>query len=263
MGDPTRAARVKAVLPVHAFGQMADMPAILALAQSHGLAVIEDAACALGATWQGRQAGTWGRAGCFSLHPRKAITTGEGGFVCTADAALARRLRILRNHGLDPDAPGEFVEPGFNYRMTEFQAALGTTQLAKLDRIIAARRAGAARYDAMLANGPIRPPAVRPEAATVYQTYVALLPAEMAARRGELIAALKQGGVETNIGTIHMPLTSYYRRTYGHKPGDFPATDEVFARSLALPLYEKITPDDQRQVVAALAAALPQLAGAR
>lgn len=249
MADADKVRRVKAVLPVHAFGQMADMPAILALAHRHGVAVVEDAACALGATWEGRQAGTWGRAGCFSLHPRKAITTGEGGFVSTSDGAIARRLRTLRNHGLDPEQPGEFVEPGFNYRMTEFQAALGTTQLAKLDRIIAARRAAAARYDELLADGLVSPPVVRSECQTVYQTYVATLPAEAAERRADLIASLKERGVETAIGTIHMPLTSYYSRTYGHEPGDFPATDEGFARSLSLPLYEQLRAADQAVVI--------------
>jgi dTDP-4-amino-4,6-dideoxygalactose transaminase len=141
-GKPGTAGKVKAILPVHAFGQLADMPRILELAGRYGLPVVEDAACALGATWLGRPAGTWGIMGCFSLHPRKAITTGEGGFISTADADLARRLRTLRNHGLDPQAPApDFVEPGFNYRMTEFQAALGSTQLAKLDRILAAIQA--------------------------------------------------------------------------------------------------------------------------
>jgi len=253
--------RVKAILPIHAFGQMADMPAIMALAARHGLAVVEDAACALGATWQGRQAGTWGLTGCFSLHPRKAVTTGEGGLVCTADAAIARRIRALRNHGLDPQTPGEFVEPGFNYRMTEFQAALGSTQLAKLGRIVAARRAAAARYDELLAGGPVRPPAVAAEAGAVYQTYVALLPAQATTRRDELIARLKRRGVETNIGTIHVPMTAYYRKTYGHRRGEFPVTDEVFEQSLSLPLYESIRPDDQRTVVRELAAAMDDLTG--
>jgi dTDP-4-amino-4,6-dideoxygalactose transaminase len=130
--------RVKAILPVHTFGQMADMPAILKLAELYNIPVIEDAACALGATLHGRQAGTWGMMGCFSFHPRKAITTGEGGILTTNDSALASRLRALRNHGQDPDASSpDFIMPGFNYRMTEFQAALGITQMAKLDRIIA------------------------------------------------------------------------------------------------------------------------------
>jgi dTDP-4-amino-4,6-dideoxygalactose transaminase len=141
--DPAELARVgdvKAVLPVHAFGLMADMEAI----GSYGLPVVEDAACALGATWAGRPAGSWGRAGCFSFHPRKAVTTGEGGMVVTDDGSVAAVARELRNHG---QADGQFVRPGFNYRMTDFQGALGVTQMAKLERVVTARRAAAARSD--------------------------------------------------------------------------------------------------------------------
>lgn len=255
MGNPETAGKVRAILPVHAFGQLADMPKILELAGRHGLPVIEDAACALGATWQGRQAGTWGRMGCFSLHPRKAITTGEGGFITTADAGLARRLRTLRNHGLDPQAPTpDFVEPGFNYRMTEFQAALGSTQLAKLDRILVARRQGAARYDALLTDSPIRTPSVRPECTPTYQTYVTLLPSEAASRRQEIISALKERGVETAIGTIHIPMTTYYSRTYGYTRENFAVTDNVSACSLALPLYEGMQEREQSECVRQLLA---------
>ena len=111
------------------------------MANHYAVPVVEDAACALASTWRGRQAGTWGDMGCFSFHPRKAITTGEGDIVTTENPELARRLRALRNHGLDPEALApDFIMPGFNYRMTEFQAALGLTQMSKLDRIITARR---------------------------------------------------------------------------------------------------------------------------
>lgn len=242
--------RVKAILPVHTFGQMADMSAIMAIARQYDLPVIEDAACALGATWQGRPAGAWGALGCFSFHPRKAITTGEGGLITTDRDDLAWRLRALRNHGQDPDAAGaDFVMPGFNYRLTEFQAALGLTQMAKLERIIAARRAWAARYNALLADSPIRPPYVAPEAAAVYQSYVVLLPERMAPRRGDLIARLSAEGIETTIGTWHMPLTTYFRSRYGYRQGDFPVADDVFARSLTLPLHERLTDEEQQRVV--------------
>src|SRR5439155_14036273 len=117
---------IKVVLPVHTFGRMADMPRLLEVAGRHGAAVIEDAACALGAKLNGSRAGSLGIMGCFSFHPRKAITTGEGGMVTTNDSALARQLRALRNHGLDPDsAIPDFVMAGYNMRITEFQAALG------------------------------------------------------------------------------------------------------------------------------------------
>ena len=250
MSNAHTARRVRAVLPVHAFGQMADMAAIGEIAGVYSLPVIEDAACALGAKWQGRQAGTWGRMGCFSFHPRKAVTTGEGGVITTDDATLASRLRALRNHGLDPDALlPDFILPGFNYRMTEIQAALGQTQMAKLDRIIEARRRLALRYNGLLTNTPLQPPVVLPESQPVYQSYVVLLPDWLSSRRAELIRQLKEQGVESNIGTWHIPLTTYYRTRYDYQSGDFPVTDRVFARSLTLPLYEALPVADQDFVV--------------
>ena len=244
------ARRVRAILPVHTFGQMADMPAILELAERYDLPVVEDAACALGATLNQRQAGTWGVMGCFSFHPRKAITTGEGGIITTNDPALAHRLRALRNHGQDPDAlTPTFIMPGFNYRLTEFQGALGLTQMSKLDRIIQARRSLAANYDLLLRGTQIRPPVVGEGYQSVYQSYVTLLPEFAAPMRAALIADLKINGIESNIGTWHMPLTHYFRTRYGYREGDFPATDDVFARTLTLPLYERLSQNDQKQVV--------------
>src|SRR5215207_7433580 len=131
---------IKAVLVVHAFGGMTDMFRIADIAARYDVPVIEDAACALGADLQGQQAGTWGLMGCFSFHPRKAVTTGEGGMVSSNDDRLSRRLRVLRNHGQDPDSSTpDFVAPGYNLRLTEFQAALGITQLSKLERIVERR----------------------------------------------------------------------------------------------------------------------------
>jgi perosamine synthetase len=243
--------RVKAILPVHAFGQLSDMPEIMAIANKHGIPVIEDAACALGATMDEKQAGTWGVMGCFSFHPRKAVTTGEGGMITTDDEDLAWRLRVLRNHGQDPASPTpDFVMPGLNYRVTEFQAALGLTQMAKLKRIIHARRAAAVRYDSLLEESPLTPPGVAANSEHVYQSYVTLLPKELAPKRSGIISQLRMQGVETNIGTWHIPLTSYYRNLYGYLPGDFPLTDDVFARALTLPLFEGLTEREQQEVVA-------------
>jgi perosamine synthetase len=253
MGTPATARRVRCVLPVHAFGVPADLPAIVDICGRYDLPVIEDAACALDASLGGRPMGSWGVMGCFSFHPRKAVTTGEGGAVTTNDAALVRRLKALRNHGLDPEAAGpDFVVPGFNYRMTEFQAALGVTQLAKVERLQAARRAAAARYDALLAGTPLIPPAVRPDSRPAYQSYVVLLPDAVAPRRADIIRALREQGIETQIGTWHMPMITYYRSRYGFREGDFPVTDQVFARSLTLPLHERLTADDQAHVVRSL-----------
>jgi len=250
MANGDTAHRVKGVLPVHTFGQMADMPAILELAERYNLPVIEDAACALCATLHGRQAGTWGVMGCFSFHPRKAITTGEGGIITTGDAALARRLRALRNHGQDPDlASPDFIMPGYNYRMTEFQAALGITQMDKLERIIIARGRLAAHYDELLKGTSLQPPEVAPGSRPIYQSYVVLLPERAATCRADIITRLKDQGIETSIGTWHMPITTYFRSRFGYKVGDFPTADQVFSRSMTLPLYEKMSPSQQEEVV--------------
>jgi perosamine synthetase len=250
MAKGDTASRVKAILPVHNFGQMADMPAIMKLAEENHLHVIEDAACALGARLDGRQAGALGVMGCFSFHPRKAITTGEGGMITTNDPGIARRLRALRNHGHDPDASStDFILPGFNYRMTEIQAVLGTTQMKKLDRIIAARRRLAARYDALLAEAPIQTPTVAKTSEPVYQSYVILLPVDVARRRSDLIQNLREQGIETTIGTWHIPLTTHFRTIFDHKAGDFPVTDRVFAQALTLPLFEQLTEQQQQEVV--------------
>ena len=244
---------VKAILPVHTFGGMADMSKITKVAEQYGVPVIEDAACALGAEIEGRRAGTWGLMGCFSFHPRKAITTGEGGIVTTDDASLVLRLRMLRNHGLDPEAPTpDFVLPGHNMRMTEFQAALGSTQMQKVERIIASRRSQAARYDKLFEPTEIVPPDALPGSRHVYQSYVALLPQKVSPRRPEIIAALKAQGIETTIGTYHLPLTTYFRNRGGYSTGDFPVTDDVAARAISLPLFEVLTSQQQEQVATEL-----------
>ena len=212
--------QVKAILPVHTFGLMADISAILKIADTYNLTVVEDAACALGADANGIKAGAWGTMGCFSFHPRKAITMGEGGIITTNDSKIDQRLRSLRNHGLDMENPiSDFVEPGFNYRITEFQAAMGNTQMGKLERIIHARKVAAQRYDLLLKNTSLKSPFVPENQGHVYQSYVALLPKHLADIRTELINQLKENGIETTIGTRHMPLSKYYAVRYGYKTG--------------------------------------------
>ena len=191
--------------------------------------------------------------GCFSFHPRKAITTGEGGMITTNDAGLARQLRALRNHGLDPDsATPDFVMAGYNMRITEFQAAMGMTQIAKLERIIYSRRAQAATYVRLLAGSNILPSREVPGSRHVFQSFVALLPAFAAPRRAEIIANLKCAGIETTIGTYHMPMTTYFRKWGRFREGDFPVTDDVARRAMSLPLFGALTASQQVQVVNAL-----------
>lgn len=249
--------RLRAILPVHTFGQVADMTALQQISDAYGLPIVEDAACALGARWEGSPAGSWGVVACYSFHPRKAITTGEGGMIISDDADLVRTMRALRNHGQDPSAPyPDFVMPGFNYRMTELQAAIGLVQMEKLERVISARRRLAANYDRLLANTPLQPPFVPPNSHPVYQSYVIMLPEELALHRAAIIRWLKAEGIETTIGTWHMPMTTYFRSRYGYQPGDFAVTDRVFARSLTLPLYEDMKVSDQERVVSLVLAAL-------
>jgi dTDP-4-amino-4,6-dideoxygalactose transaminase len=251
--DAAAAGPLAAVIPVHPFGQLARMAEIADAAGD--VPLVEDAAAALGATGGGRPAGAHGLMGCFSFHPRKAVTTGEGGAVSTDDPALARTIRALRNHGQDPDSERvEFVEAGLNYRMTEFQAALGITQIRKLERIVDGRRTAAGRYDDLLVGSPVRPPVRRGNGEPVFQSYVTLLPSGV--DRDSIIGRLRAEGIETQIGTWHMPLASYYRTRYGYRPGDFPVTDAVFARSLTLPLHPLITAEEQARVVERLLAAL-------
>ncbi len=243
--------RVKAVLAADIFGQMADFSAIQEIAQRYDLPVVEDAACSLGASLDGIPAGSWGAMGCFSFHPRKAVTTGEGGVVTTNDDRLAWTIKALRNHGMDPDAPApDFVIPGFNYRMTEFQAALGQTQLAKLGRQLGSRRRLAANYNRLLRGTAVLIPTVKRGNEThVYQSYVVLLPNQAALKKAVLIQRLKELGVETTIGTWHMPMTRYFRERYGFRKGDFPVTDDLFERALTLPLFEAMVPEQQDEVV--------------
>jgi len=253
---------VKAILPVHAFGQVGDIGHIGAIADDAGIPVVEDAACALGARYDGRPAGTIGRVGCFSFHPRKAITTGEGGLVVTADVALADKVRALRNHGLDPRAGSpEFIVAGFNCRLTELQAALGTTQLAKLDRLIAERRVLAARYAEGLGGLGLALPSPREPERHVYQSYVVLLPEDLGGpgQPQRFVAAMRRREVETTIGTWHLPLTTHFRSAGGYGRGDFPATDAVFDRAVSLPLWSGLTHTDQVQVIEAVRASLGEL----
>jgi len=219
------------------------------VADRHRVPIIEDAACAIGATHDGRAAGNWGRLGCFSFHPRKTVTTGEGGMVTTDDPALARRLRVLRNHGQDPESPTpEFVAPGFNLRLTEFQGALGVTQVAKLDRLLARRREVARWYaEALGTTGLATQSSLAPEAHS-WQAHVSLLPARLAGERAAIIAELRSAGVEAQIGTHHQPLTRYFQGAGHHRVGEFPVTDDVAARALALPMHAGLTADDVRFV---------------
>lgn len=244
--------RTAAVMPVHEFGQPADMYPILAIARRHGLTVIEDAACALGAEYHGRRAGTMGATGCFSLHPRKMITTGEGGIVVTKSRRIANKVRALRNHGIVATRRGaEFNYAGFNYRMTDFQAALGLTQLKAMEQMIRQRRQQAAVYGRLLEKlSGVSVPKEIEGRRMVYQTYHVLL--DKSIDRDAVIGFLRQKGIETNFGAQAISCLKYYRKKYGYREGQFPKAAFAYRQGLALPMGTHVTPGRQRLVATLL-----------
>jgi dTDP-4-amino-4,6-dideoxygalactose transaminase len=248
--------RARAIMPVHPFGLPADMEPILAVADRHGLAVIEDAACALGATYRDRQAGSFGLAGCFSFHPRKSITTGEGGMITTSDAALADRIQLLRSHGgVREGGRFRFEAAGFNYRLSDILAAVGVAQMRKLDAFLAARRRVAGWYDRAL-NGldGVRRPIVPAGTTHTYQSYVVLL--DEGLDRDAVIAALRADGIESTLGTYALHDQPFFAREYGLHPGDRPASHRAFTGSLALPLHGGMVESEVIEVARALRGAL-------
>lgn len=227
--------RPRAVVPVHEFGLAAEIDAILQVAAEHHLDVIEDAACALGATHHGRPVGTFGRLGIFSFHPRKAITTGEGGAIVTNDDALAERCRQWRNHGQAfSDGRRDFVLAGFNYRMTEIQAAIGRVQLDKFPKILEHRRRLAAAYLDALANCPaITLPQSHPE--HTWQTFMVVLDERLS--RAEVMASLAREGIEAGPGSVAGHCGRVYCERFGYRSADLPHSARLHACGLALPLH--------------------------
>lgn len=241
---------VRAIMPVDTFGNPAQMTELADIAAEHGIPLVEDAACALGAEEGGRRAGSIGAIGCFSFHPRKIVTTGEGGMLVTDDAGVAEFARAFRNHGQQAvDGTTEFVLAGDNLRMTDIQGALGVVQMGRLDGLLEARARLAARYDDLLAPLGFRPQR-RSERAAV-QAYVALCPEELAG--SDVIAGLRDRGVEATIGTSSIPFTRHFAERYRIAEADLPSTVEVGRRAVTLPLYPQMTADEQDTVVATLA----------
>ncbi len=246
---------LRAVMPVHAFGGMAQIRQITEIAARHGIPVVEDAACALGAELDGIPAGLWGAAGCFSFHPRKAVTTGEGGAVVLAEPGHLSAVRALRNHGIDPDAMSvDFIVPGFNYRLSEMQAAMGEIQLTRLKSLLTVRRALAAVYQQHLTSVPVATPDALSPSSHIFQSYVVLLPE--GTNRKKVIDLMRDSGVETTIGTYHIPLLTYYRNRYGFSAGDHPVGESIAERALALPMHARLREADVERVVVALRSAL-------
>ncbi|MBN9606112.1 MAG: DegT/DnrJ/EryC1/StrS family aminotransferase [Actinomycetales bacterium] len=248
--------RTKAIMPVHAFGLVADMDPIMTIAERHGIPVVEDAACALGAEYYGRQAGGLGTAGVFSFHPRKVITTGEGGMVMTADDSLAERLTVLRSHGaVRGERYMSFVDAGFNYRLSDVHAAIGVVQMGRLERILDGRRSLASELSALLRQISGVTPPVTPEGRThTFQSYVVLLDEEL--DRDRVIDGMRERGIETTLGTYGMHLQPYFRERFRIDDSELPGATRAHRSALTLPLYEGLSADDLARIADALAATI-------
>ena len=252
--------RTKAIIAVHLFGLCADMDAIAKAAP--GIPIIEDAACATGSVYKGRPSGSLGLAAAFSFHPRKSITTGEGGMVTTRDAALADKCNMLRNHGASiseeqrhagprPYFLPEFNLLGFNYRMTDLQGAVGVVQLGKLERLLAEREQWAEYYRRELASVPwLRTPAVPQGHRHGLQAFVCWVDESRAPRsRNDIMAALEAKGVATRPGTHAIHMLGYYRKRYGFEPDALPGARDCDRYTMAIPLHNQMSADDYAYVV--------------
>ncbi|POX51673.1 glutamine--scyllo-inositol aminotransferase [Streptomyces sp. Ru71] len=258
--DAVRTPRTRAVLVVHQGGVPADVHALRAACADWQLPLVEDAACAIGSTAGGKPVGHGALIAAWSFHPRKVVTTGEGGMITTDDAAWAERLRRLREHGMNASAAERhasdrpvlesYLEVGYNYRMTDIQAAVGLVQLGRLDEMIARRRELAARYDALLRNVPGLTPVRDPEhGESNFQSYWVLLGEDFPVGRDDLLAALAAAGVSARRGIMAAHLEPAYA---GHPHAPLPVTERLSRDSLILPLFHTMTEPQQDRVVAVL-----------
>jgi perosamine synthetase len=272
--------RTVGILPVHLFGLPVDMAPITALAERHGLWVVEDCACSLGGWYRGQHTGTFGEFGCFSFHARKSITTGEGGMLTTQRDDLDGLARSLREHGASRserarhEAEGAFLlstydRVGFNFRMTDIQGALGSVQIDRADDLIGRRRTRAERYDELLADLDwLATPSVPTGYVHGYQGYVCLFQPEeptlnnvarLHELRNAVMLEMERRGVATRQGTHSPILTGYYAQRYDLRPDDYPHSVMADRLSLALPLYPQMTDSEQDRVVHELAAAFERV----
>jgi perosamine synthetase len=255
--------RTRAIVAVDYAGQPCDYEALRAIADEHALMLVADACHALGGADQGVPVGSLADVSCFSLHPVKHITTGEGGMITTDHAELAARLRRLRNHGIVTDHREradrgvwfyEMVELGFNYRLTDIQCALGRSQLRRLPEWIARRQELAAGYDRAFAGSEaVRPLSMRPGVSHAYHLYVVRVD-----RRDDVFDSLRAAGVGANVHYVPVHLHPYYRERFGTGPGQCPAAEDAYRQILSLPLFPDLGDDDAAYVVEAVGAAVEE-----
>lgn len=236
--------RTKAIIPVHEFGLMAEMEAISKIAMENDLFVIEDAACALGAMQKKKNAGAAGDIGSFSLHPRKAITSGEGGILTTNNDELANKLRVLRNHGIEYlNGKMEFTAAGFNYRLTDFQAALVHHQLSRLEEIITLKNELSVHYHKQITNSAVRLPVTPKDRIHTWQTYHVIWSGQTS--RDQVIMELRNSGIGTNYGAQCIPAQKYYQKKYQLNVHTlFPQAYLAYSQGIALPMYDKLTQEE-------------------
>jgi perosamine synthetase len=253
----------RAVLPVDYAGHPADLDPILALAERHGLTVIEDACHALGAEYHGRRTGSIAHMSVFSFHPVKHLATGEGGMVTTDRADLAESLRRFRNHGISSDARQrnaagqwhyEMVLLGFNYRLTDVACALGLSQLTRLEANLARRREIAARYSAAFRNlRGVLVPSVRTDVSPAWHLYpIRVNPAQLNADRAHVFRALRAENVGVNVHYIPVHRHPYYRQRFGYQGGEYPVAEAAYEQLISLPMFHGMTDQDVQDVIAAL-----------
>ncbi len=259
----------KVLVAVHLCGQPCDMQAISLLAKRYGFKVIEDASHAIGGKYKGEFIGNcrYSDVTVFSFHPVKIITTAEGGMALTNSAELAGKMALLRSHGItrDPaqmthaaDGPWYYqqIDLGFNYRMTELQAALGVSQLQRLDQFVARRHERAARYDRLLATLPLVTPWQHPDSYSGLHLYAVRLKLEQIGNsHHEVFESLRDQGIGVNLHYIPVHTQPYYQRM-GFKPGDFPEAERYYAEAISLPMFQTMTDAQQDDVVVALQRAL-------
>lgn len=259
----------KIVIPVHFAGQSCEMKSIRALADRYGFKIIEDASHAIGGKYLDQPIGNCRYADItvFSFHPVKIITTAEGGMALTGNAELANRMALLRSHGItrDPaqmthEADGAWyyqqIALGYNYRMTDLQAALGTSQMSRLDEFVSQRHALAAQYDKLLSDMPVITPWQHPDTYSGLHLYpIRLKLKELSVSHSEVFDALRTQGVGVNLHYIPVHMQPYYQ-AFGFKPGDFPEAERYYAEAISLPMYPALTGEQQDYVTDALRKAM-------
>jgi perosamine synthetase len=253
----------RAIIAVDYAGQACDYDTLRTLADQYGLSLVDDACHAIGGSYKGRPVGTLADMNTFSLHPVKHITTGEGGIITTSDADLAQRMRTFRNHGITTDHRQrqqqgswfyEMVGLGYNYRLTDFQCALGVRQLHKLPGWVARRQQIARRYDEAFAATPaLTPLAVQPDTSHAYHLYVLRFELDqLQASRAELFSALRAEGIGVNVHYIPVHLHPFYREHFGTHPGMCPVAEAAYEQIVSLPMFPRMTDADVEDVITAL-----------